>query len=44
MRASFSYCTDEVSMETWAQKRLKPSGRAVFQSTVRFGSGAGPRL
>ena len=31
-------------METLAQYFLKPSGRAVDHSTVRFGSGAGPRL
>ena len=31
-------------METLAQKLLKASGRFPAHSTVRFGSGAGPRL
>ena len=31
-------------MEVFAQKRLKFSGSLVDQSTVRFGSGAVPRL
>src|SRR5690625_7365855 len=34
----------DVSIETWAQKFLKPSGSSFDHSTVRFGSGAGPRL
>ena len=34
----------EVSIEVFAQKSLKPSGRSSLHSTVMFGSGAGPRL
>jgi hypothetical protein len=34
----------EVSMDTRAQNFLKPSGSPSLHSTVRFGSGAGPRL
>jgi hypothetical protein len=44
IRSSFSYWMALVSIETWAQNRLKPSGSAGDHSTVRFGSGAGPRL
>ena len=43
-RSSDSYWIEQVSIETCAQKRLKPSGSAGDHSTVRFGSGAGPRL
>ena len=44
MRSSDSYCSAEVSMDTCVQNCLKPSGRRSVQNTVRFGSGAGPRL
>jgi hypothetical protein len=44
IRSSDSYWIAEVSMETCAQYRLKPSGRRLLHSTVRFGSGAGPML
>ena len=44
MRSSDSYWMAEVSMETLAQNFLKPSGSLSLHSTVRFGSGAGPRL
>ena len=44
IRSSDSYWIAEVSMETWAQNSLKPAGSAGDHSTVRFGSGAGPRL
>ena len=43
-RSSDSYWIAEVSSDTCAQNRLNPSGSAADQSTVRFGSGAGPRL
>ncbi len=42
--SSDSYWIDEVSIETLAQNSLKPRGRSADHSTVRFGSGAGPRL
>ncbi len=42
--SSDSYWIALVSSETWAQNRLNPSGSAGDQNTVRFGSGAGPRL
>ena len=42
--SSDSYWMAEVSMETLAQNFLKPSGSLSLHSTVRFGSGAGPRL
>ncbi len=42
--SSFSYWIDEVSIDTWAEKSLKPCGSCADQKTVRFGSGAGPRL
>jgi hypothetical protein len=44
MISSDSNWIAEVSIDTWAQKRLKPSGRASLHSTVRFGSGAAPIL
>jgi len=44
IRSSDSYWIELVSMETCAQNRLNPSGSPGDQSTVRFGSGAGPRL
>ena len=43
-RSSDSYWIELVSMETCAQNRLNPSGSAGDHSTVRFGSGAAPRL
>ncbi|GAA3026108.1 hypothetical protein GCM10020229_41740 [Kitasatospora albolonga] len=42
--SSDSYCTLEVSIDTWAQNSLKPWGSCGDQKTVMFGSGAGPRL
>ena len=44
IRSSDSYWIELVSMETCAQNRLNGSGSAGDHSTVRFGSGAGPRL
>ena len=44
INASDSYWMAEVSIDTCAQNRLKPSGSRSLHSTVRFGSGAGPRL
>jgi len=44
MSSSFSYWIALVSMDTLLAKRLKPSGSAGDQNTVRFGSGPGPRL
>ena len=44
MSSSLSNWMELVSMLALAQKALKPSGRRGVQSTVRFGSGAGPRL
>ena len=44
MISSDSYWMADVSIETCAQNSLKPSGRRSLHSTVRFGSGAGPRL
>src|SRR5215213_713038 len=42
--SSFSYWMELLSSDTCAQNRLKPSGNAGDHRTVRFGSGAGPRL
>ena len=42
--SSFSYCIAEVDMDTCAQYLLKFMGRLVDHSTVRLGSGAGPRF
>ena len=44
IRSSDSYWIALVSIDTWAQKRLKPSGSRGDQNTVRFGSGAGPEV
>src|SRR6188474_3890057 len=43
-RSSDSYWMALVSIDTWAQNRLKPSGSVGDHNTVRLGSGAGPRL
>ena len=42
--SSLSYWIDEVSIDTFALKSLKPWGSRSDQNTVRFGSGAAPRL
>jgi hypothetical protein len=42
--SSLSYWIADVSIETSAQKRLNASGSSSLHRTVRFGSGAGPRL
>jgi hypothetical protein len=42
--SSLSNCSELVSMATFAEKRLKPSGSRGEYQIVRFGSGAGPRL
>ena len=44
IRSSFSYWMALVSSDTCAQNRLNPAGSRGDHSTVRFGSGAGPRL
>ena len=44
IRSSDSYWIALVSIEVLMAKRLKPLGRRSDQNTVRFGSGAGPRL
>ena len=44
IRSSDSYWIALVSIDVLIAKRLKPSGRLGDQKTVRFGSGAGPRL
>ena len=35
---------EDVAIESFAQNFLNPSGREGDQSTVKFGSGAGPRF
>src|SRR5664279_6273606 len=42
--SSDSYWMAEVSMDTFAQNFLKDAGSLSLHSTVRLGSGAGPRL
>ena len=42
MTQSFSYWIDEVATEMYAAYFLNGSGKRDDQSTVRFGSGAGP--
>ncbi|GAA3412960.1 hypothetical protein GCM10018952_27760 [Streptosporangium vulgare] len=44
IRSSDSYWTELVSIDRRAQNRLNGSGSRCDQNTVRFGSGAGPRL
>src|SRR5678815_4143510 len=44
IRSSDSYWIALVSIDAFTANRLKPSGSRVDQNTVRFGSGAGPRL
>ena len=44
IRSSDMYWIELVSIEHFAAKRLKPSGRRGDQPMVRLGSGAGPRF
>ena len=42
--SSFSYCTDEVSIDTLAQNFFQVSGNFSLHNTVKFGSGEVPML
>ena len=42
--SSFSYWIAEVLIDIFAQYSLNPCGNLVDHNTVKFGSGAGPKL
>jgi hypothetical protein len=42
--SSFSYCNEDVSIETFVQNFLKFIGKSFDRKIVKFGSGAGHKL